>query len=278
MGKVAIFGCGPAGLLVAHAAQLCGHAVTIYSKKQKSPMEGAQYLHVEIPGFKLPEPEVIRYVLFGSIETYREKVYGSGDPDIIVSPQQYLGEHKCWDLRALYARLWLHWEPSIVDIEISKAKIPTIAAGFDWVFSSIPATVLCEHYVGETEESSHTFKYQPVWIDGLWSGPTPAEDRGLWGRSQHVVICNGFAVDEERPNMTGWYRSSHIFGHANTEWASPRFVPDQRAQSGRIWRVRKPMTTNCDCWPYIVRVGRYGKWAKGVLTHHAFDDAMALMS
>ena len=276
MSSVAILGCGPAGLLVAHAARLCGHTVTILSKKQKSPMEGAQYMHTEIPGIRLPDPGVIKYMLFGKVEQYRDKVYGSGDPDIVVSPQQFLGEHKCWDLRYTYKRLWLHWRDRIVDTDIHQHTLEMLVENHDLVFSTIPATVLCQHYL--EGEGSHKFDYVPVWIDGMWSGPTPAEDKGLWGSTQNIVICNGFEPSMLNPELTGWYRTSFIYGHANTEWSKPALIPERRQRSGRIWRVRKPLSTNCSCWPSIIRVGRYGRWEKGQLTHHAFETAMDVLS
>jgi len=268
--KVAILGCGPAGLLAAHAATLCGHTTNVYSKRLKSPMEGAQYLHMEIPGLRLPPPKTIAYMLIGDVDTYRQKVYGSGDPDIVVSPQQYMGEHKCWDLRFTYARLWNRWASRIHDIMINHQSLEHITQMNDVVISTIPATVLCH------QESIHTFAYQPVSIDNLWSGPLPLEAPAMWNGHENLVICNGLEVDE-RIAETGWYRTSHIYGHTNTEWSSPDLVPRGRV-AGHVWRVRKPLTTNCDCWPHIIRAGRFGLWRKGVLSHNAFEVTIASVS
>jgi hypothetical protein len=43
------------------------------------------------------------------------------------------------------------------------------------------------------------------------------------------------------------------------------------------WRVRKPLETDCTCWPKVVRAGRFGQWRKGVLTHHAYEMAMQVL-
>jgi hypothetical protein len=279
MAKVAVLGCGPAGLLAAHGAALCGHNVTIFSKKQKSPMQGAQYMHIEIPDIRLPEPGIINYTLVGSVENYRKKVYKSGDTDITVSPQQYQGVHKCWDLRLTYAMLWGRWSRSIVDHVITHESLTKIVSRYDFVFSTIPAQSLCLHQYANGP--GHEFSYVPVWIDNMWSGPLPQEDPELWV-GNNLVICNGLNVNKgSRGSLarTGWYRTSHIYHHTNTEWTSPDFIPDDRSHPpGRIWRVRKPIGTNCDCWPTIIRAGRYGKWTKGVLTHQAFEQAVKTLS
>jgi hypothetical protein len=268
--KVAVLGCGPAGLLAAHAATLCGHSVNIYSKRMKSPMEGAQYLHMDIPGLRLPPPKTIQYSLIGDVDTYRQKVYGAGDPDIVVSPQQYQGSHKCWDLRFTYSRMWNRWAPKVHDVMITHQIMEHLVQMNDVIISSIPATTLCHN------EDEHTFAYQPVSIDNLWSGPLPAEAPRLWDGHENMVICNGLPVDDHVAE-TGWYRTSHIYGHMNTEWSSPDLVPKGRVAS-RVWRVRKPLSTDCTCWSNIMRVGRYGLWQKGVLSHHAYEQVMARLS
>jgi hypothetical protein len=270
--NVAILGCGPAGLLSAHAAQMCGHRVKIFSHKRKSPMQGAQYMHVEIPDINLSDPSIIKYVLWGDSDTYRQKVYGSGDPDIVVSPQQFQGEHKCWSLREAYQTLWDQWEQRITPLTITQGHLDSISQTNDAVISTIPADVLCRHV-------EHEFKYQPVWIDNQWSGPLPAEAPDLWPASRNLVICNGYPINVDDPEYTGWYRTSHIYAHTNTEWSAEGLVPGNRiGELGNVWRVRKPLSTNCTCWPLIVRAGRYGKWTKGVLTHHAFEETIRVLS
>lgn len=273
MRKVAVLGCGPAGLLAAHAARMCGDNATIFSKKRKSPMQGAQYMHVEIPEIRLPSPEIIKYMLVGTASDYRHKVYNSGDPDIVVSPDQYLGEHKCWDLRHTYAKLWLQWHGRIVDHIITQDSLRQLIENHDVVISTIPATALCQN------RDIHSFGQADVMIDNLWAGPTPADDHVLWRNIDHLIICNGLPIDKGNKEGTGWYRTSHIYRHTNTEWSAEWAIPAERARrSGRIWRVPKPISTNCDCWPNIIRCGRFGKWTKGVLTHHAFEETLQILS
>ena len=61
-----------------------------------------------------------------------------------------------------------------------------------------------------------------------------------------------------------WYRASLIDGHAALESTKPF--------SG-AWSGVKPLATTCDCYRQIKRVGRFGRWQKGVLVHHAFAQA-----
>jgi len=50
--RIAVLGCGPAGLMSAHAAMVATESeadLAIFSTKRKSPLYGAQYLHQPIP-------------------------------------------------------------------------------------------------------------------------------------------------------------------------------------------------------------------------------------
>jgi hypothetical protein len=266
--KIAVLGCGPAGLLIAHAARLCGHTPFIFSKKQISPMRGAQYQHVKIPEIGASRPQTLSYTLIGSIEGYREKVYGSGDPDVVVSPEEFVGVHRVWDLRATYGTLWKLFGPSVINVEVDQKTLSHVTEYYDMVFSTIPAPTLCRHQKYKdiiSVGSIHQFKYREVWVDELWHGPVRAIDV-QWNFTRNLVICNGF------PNVK-WYRTSDIYGHVNTEWVAPNDVTP-----GHVHCVKKPLSTNCNCWPSIVRAGRYGSWTKGVLTHHAFQEAMDILA
>lgn len=66
-----------------------------------------------------------------------------------------------------------------------------------------------------------------------------------------------------------WYRSSDLFGVKSTEFASaPPLLAGQKLREGM-----KVLPTDCDCFPNIVRAGRWGRWKPGVLLHHAFETA-----
>jgi|SRR5690349_22587 len=261
--KVAVLGSGPAGLMAAHAA-VNAHALQgvpddlfldIYARGDKSPLYGAQFLHAAIPGMTpAEEPAVVDYHLVGDPADYRRKVYGRQWVGS-VSPQQFGGLVRAWDIRATYDALWGLYSRYINAVDLEPNDVAEIVHGgfYDIVINSIPLPDLCHkgHHFGATE------------IIAAGDAPDLGIDIGKTFRcSENTVICNG------NPNPS-WYRISNIFGHTTVEWpASIENVPVRTAS-----RVRKPLDHDCDCWPTILKVGRFGSWTKGVLSHHAFMDA-----
>lgn len=252
---VHVLGCGPAGLMSAHAAIMLGYDVVVHSKKRKSEMFGAQYLHRPIPGISTDDHRFeIDYVLQGSEEDYRKKVYGP-NWDGSVSPEDLVGSHDGWDIRAAYDILWKQYANLIVEQEFKGPedvrKLIDEHSVMDMWASTIPARVLC------ASPQMHAFSAQDVWAIG------DAPERGVFCPVQvadETVVCNG----ESAP---GWYRASRILGYGTAEWAGEHKPPIEG-----VSKVVKPLATTCDCFPEIHRLGRYGKWTKGVLSHEAFFD------
>lgn len=243
--KVGVLGCGPAGLMAAHAAAQLGCDVRIFSKMRKSFMKGAQYLHAPIPGATKGEPFDISYRLEGSAEIYREKVYGS-ESDFLVSPQMLPESHKAWDIRETYDWLYDTYGAYIIEWDATEPGdfLEFMIADADLIISSIPAPLLCRSPL------DHGFISATIW----------STDRSFGTKADNTVVCDG-TWDR------GWYRSSKIAGYETTEWPGSVKPP---VEEDHLWQVDKPITTNCDCHPEILRVGRYGSWKKGELSHHAF--------
>lgn len=252
--KIAILGCGPAGLMAAHAAVLEGHEVTVISKRRKSEMFGAQYLHKPIPGLPDVSDGIVTYLLQGGThEEYRLKVYGH-EFGGKVSTEEFGEPHDAWDIRDTYGLLWdLHFariRPAEWNRHNKHVLTEQIVVNHDLVISSLPRTVLCFN-------SDHKFLSKTIWAVG------DAPERGVFTPfkvGNMTVVCN--ATPE-----TGWYRASTIFGYSTVEWARTKKPPIEGVSP-----VVKPLTTDCDCWPMIKHVGRYGRWEKGVLSHSAFFD------
>lgn len=252
-----VFGCGPAGLMAAHALTQNDYVVRIVSKKRKSEMFGAQYLHAPIPGATpAEEGKRIDYLLSGSIKGYREKVYGENWSGT-VSPDEYGNEeaHFGWDIRATYDRLWQMYSPYIENIEFPHGAavehfLDTSHYHYDMVVSSLPAPALC------LRREEHVFNFQKVWAIG------DAPERGVFcpvnAAPPYSVLCNG------EPDV-GWYRTANVFGYTTAEWPDSRRPPYEG-----VAEVIKPLNTTCDCQPQIARVGRFGLWQKGVLSHEAY--------
>lgn len=246
--KVAVLGCGPAGLIAAEAVR--HHAkrstkIEIFSNKVKSVMPGAQYLHAPIPEVSPEQPiGALRYVKLGSKHGYAAKVYG--DAGAPVSWDLYdEGTVMAWSIHETYDRLWERWEDRIEDVGNLNGCSDTlryIADRYDLVLSTIPASLWCDR-IGH-----HQFDMQSVWIaDGAQSGT-----------GENTIIYNG---DPKVP----WYRSSNIFGHASTEYS----VPVVGGKEGR-----KPLKTDCTCPPpNVTRTGRFGKWDKRALVHVSYPEA-----
>lgn len=281
--KVAILGCGPAGLFAAQAAAN-SHKVTeicIFSHKKQSPLFGAQYLHQPIPNLRT-ESRRLRYSLIGDADTYRNKVYGAGS-GVEVSPLQFSGVQDVWDIRLAYQSAWQSFKRNIIDwgigyewLSLSLAgKHYMSLAGFDLVVISVPRRIICGI------KSMHKFEGTEVWAAG--SAPEigihypPDYDGSLIDdhrfpvlprdRRMDHVICSGRHEDR-------WYRASRIFDRVTIEWPiarRPMELPGMKPA-----RVIKPLYTDCDCFTNArVRtlfVGRYGKWAKGELSHQAYLD------
>lgn len=248
---VAVLGCGPAGLLAAHAVGLAGQPLSVHSKPVKSRLGGAQFLHESIPQLTSPDPDyMIKYELRGTPIGYREKVYGlegGTNPEFVsmenVTDQQMQG---VWDLVNVYEDLWEIFGQSINEADINGEWLTEHANEFTMVISTIPRPALCMN-------PAHKFEVQRIWID-----PTPPLHV-----PQNTIVYNG----EPSPS---WYRASRIGAYGGTEYSEHTPTPPGVERVP----VQKPIRTNCDCWPNVFHVGRYGAWTKGLLVHHAYEAAL----
>lgn len=247
-------------MFATHALVMNGWGVRVFTKVvRKSEMFGAQYLHKPIPGLTERGPSVLEYRLRGNEKDYRAKVYGN-TPVPFTSPESLAGKHEAWDIREAYGNAWERYSELVVPIgDISGETLSGLMRDYRprRIFSAIPAPALCVR--------THGFRSRQVWAVG------DAPERGIFCPvrvSPMTVECNG----EENPR---WYRASNVFSYATAEW------PDGSAPpvSG-VSKINKPIDTDCNCWLStrgFQRLGRYGAWKKGVLSHQAFDDVMAVL-
>lgn len=246
--RVMVLGSGPAGLMAAHAAAMEGCDVRIFSKDaRKSYMKGAQYLHAPIPGASRAPAFTVRYELNGTPTAYRRKVYGNAW-DKAVSPEDLVGEADAWDIREAYDWLWDTYGSYVTPVTFDSAR-DVDALLSHWkpqiTISTIPAQLLCLE--------RHEFKFETIY----------STDRSVLPkeRGDNLVVCDG--TDD-----VGWYRAARIHGHETVEW--PAKPGDPKPPFKPMWEVPKPLSTTCDCMNDVLRMGRYGRWQKGVLSHEAF--------
>ena len=239
---VAVLGCGPSGLLAAHAVREAGEDVDILSVYRPSTIGGAQFLHRAIPGVTGPEPDgEVGFVYVGTQENYAEKVYGIRGFN--TSWGEWKGLVGVWNLRRAYAKLWAEYEGKITDTQLDHDKVQAVMRSYDLVISTVPLKKICSH------PGLHRFFEQVVWI-------TNEEFTG-----DDMIVYNGIQV-------APWYRASKIFGVSGAEYPNGNDLNVEAA------RVVKPLGHECTCFPGLVKVGRYGKWEKGVLSHHAYEDTL----
>lgn len=253
--NIAVLGCGPAGLMAAHAATVEGHEVDIISEKNKSRIGGAQYLHEPIEGITEEAPDFwLSYVKLGDGPIYAKKVYGH--PLAPVSWDRFrAGEHSAWSMVAAYDRLWSLYGGLISDQHIDSQSVPEIAAEYDKVISAVPLPVICYN-------ETHEFRSQEIFL----------EEVGQTNLDNTVIYSGRFSEP--------WYRTSNINGESWTEYTkeSVQYSNEIVELGGAVIEGQKPLESTCDCHPGVARVGRFGRWEKGQLVHNAFKSAVHIVA
>lgn len=263
MSSVAILGCGPAALLAAHEISMSNPEtrIEIYSKKTKSPIHGAQYLHEPIEGIIGIPREIISYKIVGGTVPYLQKVYGP-EWDGSIKDEMRESRHYAWDIRECYDFLWGKFERMINDVWFDHAIFRdfynTAENGrWDFVINTLPKPILCSN--------NHWFKGTEIYA----AGDAPSE-----GIECPVDCPPGDVIYNGREDV-GWYRVSNIFGHRTAEWPARKGM--KKPPIDGVVKVKKPLSHNCDCWPLLKNIGRFGQWQNGVLAHHAIRQTQDIM-
>ena len=250
--NVAVLGCGPTGLLVAHAIDEAGHVAHVISKKVKSDIPGSQHLHGPVPGITSLYPEgTIQFVRMGTAAEYARKVYG--DPDRETGWSNYYQVFPSWNVLKAYDRLWEKYENEISDMTVTVGVMPDLIDMYDVVISTIPAQEVCV-------DDRHVFAGVPYVIEKL---PTPPADA-----HNEIVVYNGLPNDP-------WYRWSILGGKCSVEYPfsyTPIEPNGREFISG--W---KALSHDCDCWPTVWRCGRWAEWRHGITMYKAFQKASQIV-
>lgn len=254
-GTVAILGCGPAGLLAAHACAMAEQPFTLISRKEKSMIGGAQFLHSNIPGLTPPMSDsVVALIPQGTADGYRNKVYGhdpSGWPASVSFPTERTAQ-RAWSMQSAYDILWDTYDHFILNEQVTPQMLDGLLDRFQFVVNTVPAHAVC------------------LTAQGARPGQCVF-------RTAEINILHGGAGDSLHDNTIvydgtddmAWARASKIFGHGFVEYG----VHGPKPPGMKMVTVRKPISTTCDCWSQrnLLRAGRMGEWRKGVLVHDAYN-------
>jgi hypothetical protein len=249
----AVLGCGPAGLFAAHAFVEHGWDVTIFSRKRRSEMFGAQHLHRgPIPGLKGhgEPPMKVDVQLLGTWEGCTRKTYGVNVKPITPWEDYRRERQMAWDVRAAYYDAWSRYGELIEDTEIQDlgAWATWHEKDFNSIVSSLPLRRFCD-------KEWHRFPEQEIWTVG------DAPERGVFC----PIPCPPFTVINNGIPDVGWNKVSNLFGYTTAQWALDRRPPIEN-----LVPIGNPLSTTCSCFPNVVRVGRFGTWTRGVLAEDAY--------
>jgi len=244
--RVAVLGCGPAGLLCALAVEQAGHTPVIYSRKHKSDIPGSQHLHGPVLNVTSPYAEgTIQFIRIGNARDYALKVYG--DPERETGWDNYLQVYPSWNVQRAYDKLWDHFDRQIHHIDVDPDVVRFVVKDFGpgHVISTLPAQEICIN-------QGHRFDGQRYYIKTL---PTPEADR-----EHEIVVYNGMLEDH-------WYRWSILGGKCTIESTQP--FPGEEVVTGY-----KAVNNDCDCFQdYVHRCGRWAEWRHGVTMYNAYNKA-----
>ena len=132
--------------------------------------------------------------------------------------------------------------PILVRSKITDGWIPVDLSKPSVIISTIPAPAMCHM------RTIHNFQSHVIFANG-----TTREEE----IDDNSIVCDG--TDEH-----AWYRIASVFGYRTIEWS--RLPPPGTIAAN----VTKPLYTDCDCYPTVLRVGRYGTWSKGSLVHEVY--------
>lgn len=253
--------------MVAHAAELSGWDFSIYSRKRKSPLYGAQYLYKPIPSLNCSDPKLVSYELHGTPEAYVKKVYGD-NWDHLPDINYYNVKHEAWDIREAYDRLWLLYSGEIEHCDIPNYNssdvifYPIPWRFCDLVISTVPRTIWAQ--------PGDIFESVPIWALG------DTETRRVMDRPPEFHVIDNSHI------YPSWHRVSNIFNYCTMEWPCDRSpygdtFTDLAPVSGASV-VLKPNYCKCSGAKDFIHLGRYGAWQKGIRSADAFYSAMEIFA
>ncbi|QNJ55376.1 oxidoreductase [Gordonia phage LittleFella] len=283
--RAAILGCGPTGLLAAHACAMNYVDVAIFSKKRKSELYGSQYLHNPIPGLT-PEYDQgvpVKYVTRGTPEEYRRKTHGKWW-DGHIGANEFEPDHTAWNIRHAYDVLWGQYSRFIQDYTIP--EMPTYGVSSLGVSKYSAADIVIDDLRLHEYDLVISTVPRPLWAisgdefiysEGWALGDAP--ERGLFvedemgfrdenfSMADNTIVCDG-------TSQVPWTRLSKVYGYTTVEW--PHHVPQPHPKATRVQKPLHytPAESGRNPTSEWLHVGRYGQFEKGVVVTDAFDQVV----
>jgi hypothetical protein len=207
-------------------------------------------LHRPIPGINNEQPDgyVRQIVIGGSIMDYRLRLYG--DVNIAINGDILEDGFHTWRVPTAYDRMWELYSSQIKGWALDPDEVDDLVSQYDLVVSTAPARALCR------AGGWHEFRSIDVALVLQSSYPD---------QPPNTVIYNAY---DDIP----WVRSSRIFEAEVTE-----YFTDQAPKEAIV--IHKPLSTDCNCHPRVLRTGRMGKWHNETWIDHAYyETRTALVS
>jgi hypothetical protein len=247
--KVAVVGCGPAGLAAVHAAVGLGAEVTLIAPRERTPQRGPLLIQRPIPVINVGHPDgyIRQIVIGGTILDYRYKLYG--DVNISINGDILATGYHAWKHGETYDKLWACYieepHPDVIteDRLVTSPELADLHKEFELVVNTAPLRNMC--YRG------HFFEGKTLWVTPETEYPEQPDN---------TIIFNAY------PNIP-WVRSSRIFGVQATEWPS-----DNRPFRENARLITKPLHTDCNCFPRVLLTGRFGAWKNETWVDTAYYD------
>lgn len=244
--RVAILGAGAAGLLSAQALTDLGIEHDMFDREipTVSKAKGLHYLHDNC-GLPLRWVTVHNYVLGvkeGELphEQYSRKLGTPLNNSLVDLPAFNTG----YDFRQAFEILVDRHAHKVEEMFITQEKAFSLLDEYDYIISTIPLPILFPEAKCEKVER-RVKKGRPEGIDQLI------------GLNSNQVIYN---IDEQ----VNWYRYSNVLGN---EWTE--------VVEGGDFTIPKIVTTDFQSPDErIILQGRYGKWDRKFLAHHAYYETL----
>lgn len=247
-------------MLAGYAVERNGHEPVFYARPLRSHVLEGAYLMRRLPGMDATRKGdgYIEYIQRGDKEVYAEKVYGDRAAPVSWDAVRW-GRAPLWWLDTVYRRLYDRYEGNISPIELSASVVAAIAKSESLTISTVPLNAIC------AKLDKHKFMAADISLVRI-----PSDHGRLQGGN--MMIYNGL---EGVP----WFKFTRVGGWDTWEYGQriPQIL-EYASEAFQISQGLKLVSNTCDCHPRVYRVGRWGQWQRGILNHHPFEQAQALLA